>query len=114
MKDEKGRKMGKTLLSSRLKIEDPGIMPWAVTKPADLKDMDGWPLRVGAKVVRKVGKRVSGIVVETVMDWKGRPLVRISVNGALHSVRPHEVRVMRRSGTPAKPLVWLTRKERKS
>ncbi len=87
------------LLTGRLKVPPAGPKDWAQTTPVELKDRDGWPIRVGARItVRHKGYRKSGEVVETFLDWKGREVVEFSINGAGHVARPEWCRVQYRKG----------------
>lgn len=84
------------LLTSRLNVSPAGERDWAKKTPADLKDQDGWPIRVTARVTRRAGnRRITGTVLATYLDWKGRPVVEVSVNGARHVFRPNDCRVQR-------------------
>ena len=87
------------LLTGRLKIPPAGKQDWAKTVHACLDDCKGWPIKVGARVtVRRNGKRRSGTVTATQVDWKGRECVKYSVNGAAHVARPEDCRVQYRKG----------------
>ena len=87
------------LLSKRLNVPTPPKADWAKTVHACLEDRNGWPIRIGARVtVRRNGKRRSGDVTATVVDWKGRECVKYSVNGAGYVARPEDCRVRYRKG----------------
>ncbi len=82
------------LISPRLKVPPAGKRDWAKTTPAEFKDRDGWPIRIGAKVTRlRHGKRTTGIVTAMHRDWKDRAIVEFSVDGAGYVSRPEHLRV---------------------
>ena len=88
------------LLTSRLTVPMPEPLPESSRTPADFKDRDGWPIRLGARVtVARNSKRKTGEVRATFTDWKGREVVEFSVDGALHATRPEFCRVQYQKGT---------------
>jgi hypothetical protein len=72
---------------------------WAQRTPANLVDRDAWPIRATAAVTcRRNGKRTSGIVTDTYLDHKRKPVVEVSTDFGSRLFRPEECKIQRPRG----------------